>query len=410
MYLNVDFFAIRKPKTDEVFAPLGSIPFTISPNEVIEPVVVIQNKNIGHSLVPEVRDLFEAWLEFKVQDAAGKTIYHSGFLNPDGTIDERAHSFTNRPVDATGEFVDNHKVWLIHSVAYDNTIQSGRSTMVRYRFRVPAGAKGPFTFSARVNYRHLRQSYLNNVLGKDHPAYPVVALGERTRIFNLGQNLPGVTDARDNPDWMRWNNFGIAYLDQLQYSDAMAAFEKVVALRPDYADGFINLALTDIQWEKYTEARPHLDKALALSPGNARALYYMGLVERRCGNPEAEIGDLEKVVRAYPKAIEPLRELGISYYQNHRTDEARTTFETLQTIEPDDLAAHYNLAVIYRRLGMKEKAAEQAAFFATKQIDPGSPTYSLDFLRKHPEISIESSPWHVHEEQPVDGTAVARKY
>jgi hypothetical protein len=61
-------------------------------------------------------------------------------------------------------------------------------------------------------------------------------------------------------------------------------------------------------------------------------------------------------------------------------------------------------------MGMKEKAAEQAAFFATKQVDPGSPTYSLDFLRKHPEISIESSPWHVHEEQLLDGSAVARKY
>jgi Tfp pilus assembly protein PilF len=410
MYLNVDFFGVRKPKTDEVFAPLGSTPFTISPNEVIEPIVVVQNKNIGHSLVPEVRDLFEAWVEFSVKDATGKTIYHSGFLNPDGTIDERAHSFTNRPVDAHGEFTDNHKVWLIHSVAYDNTIQAGRSTMVRYRFRVPADAKGPLTFSARVNYRHLRQSYLNNVLGKDHPAYPVVELGERTRTFNLGQNAPGVTDARDNPDWMRWNNFGIAYLDQLQYSDAMDAFESVVKLRPDYADGFINLALTDIQWEKYAEARPHLDKALALSPGNARALYYMGLVERRSGNPEAEIADLQKVVQQYPRAIEPLRELGISYYQNHRTESARATFEALQAVEPDDLAAHYNLAVIYRRMGMKEKAAEQAAFFATKQVDPSSPTYSLDFLRKHPEISIESSPWHVHEEQPVDGSAVARKY
>ena len=36
-------------------------------------------------------------------------------------------------------------------------------------------------------------------------------------------------------------------------------------------------------------------------------------------------------------------------------------FEALQAIDPDDLAAHYNLAVIYRRMGMKEKAAEQAA-------------------------------------------------
>ena len=408
-YLNVDFFAIRKPKTDEVFGPLGSVPFSILPSETIEAIVVVQNKNIGHSLVPEVRDLFEAWVEFKAQDATGKTIYHSGFLNPDGTIDERAHSFTNRPVDAQGELTDNHKVWLIHSVAYDNTIQSGRSSMIRYRFRVPADAKGPLTFSAKVNYRHLRQSYLDNVLGKDHEAYPVVELGERTRQFNLGKNYPGVQDARDNPDWMRWNNFGIAYLDQQQYSDAMAAFEQVVKLRSDYPDGYINLALTDIQWEKYTEARPHLAKALELSAGNARALYYLGLVERRSGDPEAEIADFEKVVQQYPLSIDARRELGISYYQGHRYDEARATFEALQQIEPDDLAAHYNLAVIYRRMGMKQKAAEQAALFATKQVDPGSPTYSLDFLRKHPEISIESSPWHVHEQQlPSDGTVALK--
>ena len=407
-YLNVDFFGIRKPKTDEVFAPLGSVPFTISPNETIETMVLVQNKNIGHSLVPEVRDLFEAWLEFSVQDATGKTIYHSGFLNADRTIDERAHSFTNRPVDATGGFVDNHKVWTIHSVAYDNTIQSGRSALVRYRFRIPADAHGPLTFSARVNYRHLRQSYLNNVLGTDHPAYPVVELGARTRTFDLGRNAAGVQDARDNPDWMRWNNLGITYLDQLQYSDAFAAFQKVVGLRPDYADGFINLALTDIQWEKYAEARPYLEKALALSADNSRAIYYLGLVERRAGNSEAEIADFEKVVEKYPMSIDGRRELGISYYQGHRYEEARATFEALQRIEPDDLAAHYNLAVIYRRLGMKQKAAEQAALFATKQVDPGAPTYSLDFLRKHPEISIESSPWHVHEEVPADAI-IAKK-
>ena len=34
-----------------------------------------------------------------------------------------------------------------------------------------------------------------------------------------------------------------------------AAFKHVVRMRPDYADGYINLALNDIQWEKYSEAR-----------------------------------------------------------------------------------------------------------------------------------------------------------
>ena len=344
--------------------------------------------------------LYEAWVEFVVKDSNGKDIYHSGFLKPDGMIDERAHSFTNRPVNLFGDFVDNHMVWTIHSVAYDNTVQAGRSALVRYQFRVPADAKGALTVTARVNYRHLRQSYLNNVLGEDHPAYPVVEIASRTRTFNIGANATEPAGPKDNPDWMRWNNLGIAYLDQLQYADATQAFSEVVKLRPDYADGYTNLGLTNIEWEKYNAARVGLEKALSLSPENARALYYLGLVERREGHFDAEIADFQKVVQQYPQSRDARRELGISYYQEHWYDDALQQFLALQAIDPDDVAAHYNLSLLYRRMGMKDKAADEAAKFATKQLDPGAPTYSLQFLRKHPEISTESVPWHIHSDIP----------
>ena len=402
MYLNVDLFAIKKRSTDEMIAPVGSTPFQLAPSDTLQTMVVIQIKNIGHSLIPEVRDLYEAWVEFTVKDGDGKEIYHSGFLKPDGMIDERAHSFTNRPVNVDGDFVDNHKVWTIHSVAYDNTVQAGRSVLVRYEFRIPNNVKGALTVTARVNYRHLRQSYLNNVLGEDHPAYPVVEIVSRSRVLKLGDNPPTAADPKDNPDWMRWNNLGIAYLDQFQYADAMDAFSHVVKLRPDYADGYTNIGLTNISWEKYGSARASLEKALTLSPDNARALYYLALVERREGNCDAEVGDLQKVVRQYPQSRDARRELGISYYQQHKPEEARQQFEALQAIDPDDIAAHYNLAILYGRMGMKEKAAEQSALFVTKKVDPGAPTYSLDFLRRHPEISTESVPWHLHTDFPAD--------
>ncbi len=406
-YLNVDLFGIMKQGTPNMIGPLGTMPFDLAPNDVVEVMAVIQNKNIGHSLIPEVRDLYEAWVEFVVKDASGKDCYHSGFLKPNGMLDERAHSFTNRPVNLSGEFVDNHMVWTIHSVAYDNTIQSGRSALVRYQFRIPAGAKGPLTVTARVNYRHLRQSYLNNIFGEDHPAYPVVEIASRTRTLNIGPNAVAPPDPKDNPDWMRWNNLGIAYLDQLQYADAIHAFGEVVKLRPDYADGYINLGLTNIEWEKYSAARGSLEKALALNPENARALYYLALVERREGHFDAEIADLQDVVQQYPQSRDARRELGISYYQQHSYEEAMQQFEALQAVDPDDVAAHYNLSVLYRRMGMKEKAAEEAAKFATKEIDPGAPTYSLEFLRKHPEISTESVPWHMHTDLPQATGAVA---
>ncbi len=396
-YLNVDLFAL-KLNDAPMIAPLGTIPFTLKPDQDVEAYVIVQNKNIGHSLIPEVRDLYEAWTQFTVKDATGAVIYESGFLKPDGMLEASAHSFTNRPVDMTGSFVDNHKVWTIHSMAYDNSIQSGRSALIRYRFYLPENVKGPITVTARVNYRHLRNTYTNNVFGKDHPEYPVIEIASRTRTFNIGDNPATPSLPNDNPDWMRWNNLGIGYLDQLQYDDAMHAFEQVVRLRPDYKDGYINIGLNYIEWEKYSEARAPLEKALSLAPDDARALYYMALVERRSRHSDAEITDLQKVVAHYPYSRDARRELGISYYQQHRSDEAMQQFKALQAIDPDDLAAHYNLAILYRREGMKKQAAEEAALYTAKRIDPAAPTYSLDYLRKHPEISTESVPWHVHTE------------
>ncbi len=401
-YLNVDIFALKKagatnsPEPDKLIAPLGKVSYSLAPSDVVEAYVVIQNKNIGHSLIPEVRDLYEAWVEFTVKDANGNEIYHSGFLKPDGMLDPRAHSFTNRPVTNEGEFVDNHKVWTIHSVAYDNSVQAGRSVLVRYQFRMPADADGAVTVTAKVNYRHLRQSYLNNIFGKDHPAYPIVEIASRSRVLKIGENAPEAADPADNPDWMRWNNLGIALLDQFQYAESIQAFTEVIKLRPSYADGYTNVGLTEIVWEKYGSARTAIRRALSLDPGNARALYYDGLLQRRAGNTEQEIADFRKVIAMFPESRDARRELGITYYQQNDNQAAMEQFEALQRIDPDDLTAHYNLSILYRRMGKPQEAAEQQAMFVDKKVDPGAPTYSLNYLRIHPEISTESIPWHLH--------------
>ncbi len=408
-YLNVDIFGIQKAGNKHLIGPLGSVPFHVDPNDILDAYVVIQNKNIGHSLIPEIRDLYEAWVEFVVKDSHGKDIYHSGFLGPDGELDPRAHSFTNRPVNQDGAFVDNHQVQTIHSVAYDNTIQSGRSTLVRYRFRIPPDIKGFITITAKVNYRHYRQSYINNVLGKNHPAYPVVELASRTRTLRIGENSPTPAEPNDNPDWMRWNNLGIGYLDEFQYAASVQAFAEVVRLRPDYADGYTNIALTDIEWEQFGPARKAVEKALLLSPNNARALYYRALLERRAGESDAELADLQEVVQQYPQSRDGRRELGITYFQRDDDENAMRQFEALEGIDPDDVAAHYNLAVLYRRMGMKKQAEREQKLLLTEKVDPESLTSSLAFLRSHPDVSAESVPWHIHTDLPQKDASSGKK-
>jgi Flp pilus assembly protein TadD len=392
--LNVDLFAIER-NGRQMIAPLGNEGFNIAPGDDLTVSVVIQNKGIGHSLVPEQRDFYEAWVEFEAQDASGRILMHSGALEPDGSLDPRAHSFTNRLVNDRGTLNDLHQVWDTRVVAYNNTIQSGRSQIVRYGFQVPSNAQGPITITAKVNYRRFNQHFINFVFGK-HYDMPVVEMASRTRTLALGANPAGPADPADNPLWMRWNNYGIGLLDAQQYAESARAFEHVAQLRPDYADAYTNVAIADLSWQRYDGSRTNLAKALELAPHNARALYYLALVDRIQGHPDAAIADLLEVITQFPRSRDAHRELGFSFYQQHKYQEARTEYEAVQSIDPDDLSAHYILSIVYRRLGMREQAAREAAAFADQKDDPTANVYALEFLRKHPEVTEESVPWHVH--------------
>jgi tetratricopeptide (TPR) repeat protein len=173
------------------------------------------------------------------------------------------------------------------------------------------------------------------------------------------------------------------------------------------------MAVVEIPWERYDDARSNLEKALKLLPGDPRALYYRALVERNGGQINQAIADLEAMLAKYPRSRDGLRELGFSYYQQHDYPKARETYERLQAVDPDDLAAHYQLAILYRRMGDKAKAAVESAKFADQKDDPTASEYALIFLRKHPEVASESVVWHTHDltgDKPKEPQKIEYKY
>jgi tetratricopeptide (TPR) repeat protein len=268
---------------------------------------------------------------------------------------------------------------------------------VRYRFRLPKDLTGQFSVTATVKYRRFNQRFVDYAFAQKHYPQVIIDMASQTRTFNVGDNAPVSPTPGENPEWMRWNNYGIALLDALQYESSVHAFERVAALRPDYADAFTNMAIVEISWERYNDAKPDLAKALAILPGDPRALYYRALVERNAGQVKEAIADFQAVLEKYPLAKDAVRELGFSYYQQHDYPQAREAYEKLRAIDPDDLAAHYQLAILYRRLGEKEKAAIESAKFADQKDDPTASTYALEFLGKHPEVAAESVVWHTHD-------------
>jgi hypothetical protein len=159
------------------------------------------------------------------------TLMDSGAVGPDGTLDPTAHSFTNRLVNVRGTLNDLHQVWDTRVIAYNNTIQSGRSQIVRYEFKVPENATGPITITAKVNYRRFNQHFhrlwhgqaLRHAGGGDSIAHADTA---------MGSNPAAPPDPADNPEWMRWNNYGIGLLDAQQYAESARAFEQVASCGP----------------------------------------------------------------------------------------------------------------------------------------------------------------------------------
>jgi tetratricopeptide (TPR) repeat protein len=422
---NVDIFALEKERVEPsakdaaLLTPIGLTSYSIAPGETLVADVVIQNKGIGHSFIPEQRDFYEAWVDFTVKDSAGKTLAESGFIQPDGYLDPSAHSFTNRLVNVKGELNDLHQIWHNRVLAYNNAFQSGRSQLVRYRFRLPKDISGQVSITATVRYRRFNQHFIDYAItqtGKKEPKpypMPIIDMATETKILKIGDNTPQPPDPTENKEWMRWNNYGIGLLDAQQYEASVQAFEHVASLRPDYADAFTNIAIVEISWEKYDDAKANLAKALTLLPGDPRALYYRALVERNAGQVKEAIADLQAVLEKYPRSKDALRELGFSYYQQHDYTLARDTYECIQVIDPDDLAAHYQLAILYRRLGDKTKAAIESAKFADQKDDPTASEYALQFLRKHPEVASESVGWHTHDltgDKPKEPQKIEYKY
>ncbi len=415
--LNVDIFALerdvgdtataRSSSSGELAAPLGVASYSIAAGERLIADIVIQNKGAAHSLVPEQRDMYESWVNFTLRDRTGVVLAESGFLKPNGDLDQGAHSFTNRLINAKGGLNDLHQVWNNRVVAYNNSIQSGRSQLVRYSFRMPAATEGPITLTATVKYRRFDQHFIDFGMGQSHYVQPIIDMASTTRTIQVGENMATTPGSGENKEWMRWNNYGIALLDAQQYPASLAAFQHVAQLRPEYADAFINMAIVEIQWERYNEALPHLEKALQMDPKSARALYYRALVERNEGRLDLAITDLSQILKDFPRSRDAHRELGFSFYQQHKYAEAVTQYQALQAIDPDDLAAHYNLSILYRRLGVRDKAAQEATAFADQKDDPTASAYALEYLRNHTELANESVPWHVHALTPAKVSAGA---
>jgi len=152
-----------------------------------------------------------------------------------------------------------------------------------------------------------------------------------------------------------------------------------------------------IELEQYDEAAAVLDAVIKANPTNPRALFQQARIFMKRGNLDQAETNIKQVLAAFPRDRISLQQLGELCKIRRDYQGALDCYQKILQIDPEDLGAHYNLMLIYRKQGRGDDARREGKIFADLKDDPGALALANQFLRKHPEMSNESVYWHIHD-------------
>ncbi|HEV7744528.1 MAG TPA: tetratricopeptide repeat protein [Pyrinomonadaceae bacterium] len=421
----VDIFAVHASAASqaESFAPIVNSS-SIVPGQTLSVDVVVANRGVGHAFPAELRDMFEAWLEFQATDATGKVLIHSGAVRADGTLEWDAHAYRTVPIGDDGRQIDRHDIWHTRVGAFDRQIPAGRADIGRFTFDVPLTARGPIKLVARLNYRRFNSRFLDWVK-RSQPVKqsPVVEMSSAAVVLQVaiqpkGKSAPTATTAKSPVESAelrkRWRAYGVALFDQQQYEAAAEAFEQARVLAAkgtaDEAASSVDLALAYMKMERagasqnvIAKANECIARALELAPTDGRVRFYSALLNIKQFRYSQALTDLEALAKERPRDRQVWSLLASTYLLQRRDKEAQIAYEHVLAIDPDDTEAHFKLGGLYWRFGLIDLAKVEQDNYQARHIDTVGETLRRNYLNAHPEI-YSTWPWRPFGDNPIGTT------
>ena len=142
-------------------APLDRAAPVLSPGSTVRLDVVVRTRKIGHFFPAGTVDAFDVWLEVQGRDADGRIVFWSGQVEDEGRgpVEPGAHFYRSYQLDGHGNPIDKRNAFQTRSLLYVRLIPPGAADVAHYRVRIPDDARGPFTFTAKLQYRKFSHAY-----------------------------------------------------------------------------------------------------------------------------------------------------------------------------------------------------------------------------------------------------------
>ncbi len=388
--VRLDIFGVKNGGTIDapLIAPIRPKIPALEPGQRYLLETVIRTLKPGHLFTQGTADSNEVWLDITVS-SGNRVIGRSGGMAEDGAVDAWSHFVNAYVLDRHGQRIDRRNGQDIFVTLYNHQIPPGAADVVHYALEVPEVVTEPITVEAKLQYRKFDTTYLKYIEGDAFIAnhLPIVTLATDRVTFPVAvaEAKFSTKDFSVEP-WERWNDYGIGLLRKGDKGSAKGelrqaeqAFTQVEALgRPN---GALNLARVYLKEGRLDEAAAALRRASRQGAPPWSVAWFTGLVNKQNGFLDEAIENFKAIVQTdfeearqrefdFSLDYRLLNELGQTLFERAKQErgkarreqrevllrEAGRWFERTLTLDPENVTAHYNLALIYARRGARDLA------------------------------------------------------
>lgn len=179
------------------------------------------------------------------------------------------------------------------------------------------------------------------------------------RDFEGAQSLIDSVIAKSPDSYEAWKLKGDIYgIAQGKASEAREAYQKAIALKPDFLAAQGALIMVLLQQTDFGEATAQLEKMKALAPNHPQTQYLAALIAYQKKDFKDASEQVQAALKAAPNHAAALQLAGVSELRQNHLPQAQAFLGKALELQPTLQMARRSLIVAYLRSGQSAKAME----------------------------------------------------